>query len=95
MSVLIIGANGSMGKRYQTILKTMGRTFSCIDKDDPIPESHFDGISLPRRLKHTSSILKSLLNTGNRSSSKSLFLKTSPRSKKRSHFVRNIRHPLK
>lgn len=43
MSVLIIGANGSMGKRYQAILKHLGKRFVCIDKDDEFPNIIYDG----------------------------------------------------
>jgi hypothetical protein len=31
--ILIIGANGSMGKRYQSILRYLGRPFACVDAE--------------------------------------------------------------
>lgn len=31
--IMIVGANGSMGGRYQAILKYLGKKFSCIDID--------------------------------------------------------------
>lgn len=31
MSVLIIGSEGSMGKRYQSILRFLGKSFMCVD----------------------------------------------------------------
>jgi hypothetical protein len=33
MSVLIVGAEGSMGKRYRAILNFLGRTYQCADKE--------------------------------------------------------------
>lgn len=35
MSILIIGSEGSMGKRYQAILKYLNRDVICVDKDCP------------------------------------------------------------
>jgi hypothetical protein len=32
MSILIVGSEGSMGKRYQAILEYLGKEFGCIDK---------------------------------------------------------------
>lgn len=34
MSVLIVGAHGSMGRRYQAIMRYLGREYRCVDKDD-------------------------------------------------------------
>lgn len=31
MSILIVGSEGSMGKRYQAILSHLGKNFSCVD----------------------------------------------------------------
>lgn len=31
MSIMIIGANGNMGRRYQSILKYLGKDFTCVD----------------------------------------------------------------
>lgn len=36
MSYLIIGANGSMGQRYQAILKHLGKTVVCADVETPL-----------------------------------------------------------
>lgn len=33
MSILIIGANGSMGQRYQAIMHYLNRPYVCVDKD--------------------------------------------------------------
>lgn len=38
MSTLIIGSEGSMGKRYQTILKHLGEKYWCVDKQNYIHE---------------------------------------------------------
>lgn len=43
MSVLIVGSNGSMGKRYQAILRYLGKHFVGIDKGDAIPSIPYDG----------------------------------------------------
>lgn len=43
MSVLIVGANGSMGRRYQAILRYLGKHFVGIDKGDAIPSISYDG----------------------------------------------------
>lgn len=32
MSILIIGSEGSMGKRYQAILRFLGKDFKCVDQ---------------------------------------------------------------
>lgn len=43
--ILIIGAKGSMGKRYQAILKYLGKQFVCVDSnaefDNAINENNF------------------------------------------------------
>lgn len=36
MSILIVGSEGSMGKRYQCILKYLGKSFVCADKQDSL-----------------------------------------------------------
>lgn len=33
MSILIVGSEGSMGRRYQAILRYLGKTIECVDKD--------------------------------------------------------------
>jgi hypothetical protein len=38
MSVLIVGSEGSMGKRYQAILKYLNRKFICVDKQNTLNE---------------------------------------------------------
>lgn len=42
MKVLLVGSDGSMGKRYQAILKRMGAEVMCKDKYDVINRSHYD-----------------------------------------------------
>lgn len=38
MSVLLIGSEGSMGKRYQAILRYLKRDFLCVDRNHTIDE---------------------------------------------------------
>lgn len=37
--IAIVGANGSMGKRYQAILNYLDKPFRCIDVDTPLEEA--------------------------------------------------------
>jgi hypothetical protein len=41
MSVLIVGADGSMGKRYQAILSYLGVDYFCVDKKDSLKTINF------------------------------------------------------
>jgi hypothetical protein len=41
--ILLLGANGSMGKRYQAILKYLGASYLPIEVNDKIPKMVFDG----------------------------------------------------
>jgi hypothetical protein len=41
MSILIVGAHGSMGKRYQAILKYLNREYHCVDKENSAQDIQF------------------------------------------------------
>lgn len=54
MSTLLIGSQGSMGKRYQCILNYLRKPFLGIDKGDYIPAQDFDSfiIATPTETHH-------------------------------------------